>query len=146
MKNLSVGENIRRQRKKKGLTQKKLAEITKLNEVTIRSYEAGKYKPKIEALQKIADALEVSTDSLMNWNKEEENKRRVFYKAIEKLNSEDKEGNGDNYLNLFESILDTKKQLLISHYDNLNDIGKDKAIEQLELLAKIPEYKKENIQ
>lgn len=145
MKNLSVGENIRRQRKKKGLTQKKLAEITKLNEVTIRSYEAGKYKPKIEALQKIADALEVSTDSLMNWNKEDENKRRVFYKAIEKLNSEDKEGNGDNYLNLFESILDTKKQQLIAHYDNLNDIGKDKAIEQLELLAKIPEYKKENI-
>ena len=54
---MTVGENIRKFRKLQGLTQKKLAELSGLNEVTIRSYEAGKYKPKIETIKKIADAL-----------------------------------------------------------------------------------------
>jgi transcriptional regulator with XRE-family HTH domain len=63
---MTVGETIRRYRKAKGLTQKNLAEITQLNEVTIRSYEAGKYKPKIEQLQKISTALDVHISEFLD--------------------------------------------------------------------------------
>lgn len=53
----NTGKNIRSLRKKAGLTQKELAKKAGINEVTVRSYEAGKYAPKIETLKKLATAL-----------------------------------------------------------------------------------------
>lgn len=41
------------------MTQKELATLVGVNEVTIRSYEAEKYRPKIETIQKISSALGV---------------------------------------------------------------------------------------
>lgn len=61
---MTIGENIRKIRKQKGLAQKRLAELSGLNEVTIRSYELGKFKPKFETIQKIAKALDISTSEL----------------------------------------------------------------------------------
>ena len=61
---MALGQNIKKYRKEKKLTQKELASLAGVNEVTIRSYEAEKYRPKIETLQKIADALDVSIATL----------------------------------------------------------------------------------
>lgn len=58
---MSVGENIKKIRKEKGLTQKKLGELSGINEVQIRQYELGNANPKIETLEKIANALQVNT-------------------------------------------------------------------------------------
>lgn len=66
---MTVGEKIKLYRKKNGITQKRLAEMASLNEVTIRGYEAEKYKPKIENLQKIANALDVSISALAPINR-----------------------------------------------------------------------------
>lgn len=65
---MTIGEKIKALRKKNGLTQKKLGELSNLNEVTIRQYEAGKYKPKMENLQKLANALKVSISELVEGN------------------------------------------------------------------------------
>lgn len=64
---MTVGENIKRIRKEKGLTQKKLGELCepKINEVQIRQYELGKAKPKIETVDRIASALGVRVIDLM---------------------------------------------------------------------------------
>ena len=56
---MAIGEEIKRNRKRQGLTQKKLAELTGIAEITIRQYEAGKYAPKLEQVKKIAAALNV---------------------------------------------------------------------------------------
>lgn len=61
---MSIGENIKYYRKKKGLTQKQLAQMTGLAEITIRQYEAGKYEPKTENLYKIRKALDVNINQL----------------------------------------------------------------------------------
>ena len=61
-----VGENIRKFRKEKGFTQKKLGELSGINEVQIRQYELGKANPKIETIEKIASALGVNVLSLLN--------------------------------------------------------------------------------
>lgn len=61
---MSTGENIKYYRKKKGLTQKKLAELTGIAEITIRQYEAGKYEPKPLNLIKIKNALGVELNQL----------------------------------------------------------------------------------
>lgn len=63
---MNVGENIKKSRKKKGLTQKKLAELTGIAEITIRQYESGKYEPKRENLRKISEALDLKQYDLLD--------------------------------------------------------------------------------
>ena len=58
---MNTGEKIKFYRTEAGLSQKKLGELAGgINEVTIRKYEAGDRNPKIEQLQKIATALNIS--------------------------------------------------------------------------------------
>lgn len=54
----TFGERLKTIRKEKGFTQKSLAKETGLAEITIRQYETGRYKPKDEALEKLANVLE----------------------------------------------------------------------------------------
>ena len=56
---MTVGENIKRIRKERKLTQKQLGELCEpqISESTIRKYELGILKPKIETLKKISSAL-----------------------------------------------------------------------------------------
>lgn len=56
---MTIGETIKSLRKSKGITQKRLAELTGLATITIQGYEAEKYKPKYEQLKKLSDALNV---------------------------------------------------------------------------------------
>lgn len=57
---MTIGENIKRIRTQKGLTQKELGKLSGINEVQIRRYEIEKAIPQIETLTKIATALNVS--------------------------------------------------------------------------------------
>lgn len=61
----STGQIIKTLRKKHKLTQDQLAEAIGSNRVTIASYEAGKYRPSSEAVLKIADVFNVSTDYIL---------------------------------------------------------------------------------
>ena len=61
---MSVGENIKRIRKEKGLTQKQLGELCGLADSAIRRYENGGANPKIETKKKIANALEVPVEDI----------------------------------------------------------------------------------
>ena len=60
-----TGGKIRDLRKERGLNQDQLAELANLNRVTIAKYESGRVEPGAQALARIADALEVSTDVLL---------------------------------------------------------------------------------
>jgi len=61
---MNIGSNIKAIRKKKGITQKALADKTGLSVNAIQSYEYGSYSPKFDTLLKIADALQVQPDEL----------------------------------------------------------------------------------
>lgn len=54
---MSAGDNIKKIRKQKGLTQKQLGELCGLADSAIRRYENGRANPKYETKKKIADAL-----------------------------------------------------------------------------------------
>lgn len=56
---MTVGENIKRIRKERKLTQKQLGELCEpqISESTIRKYELGILKPKIETLKKYLPLL-----------------------------------------------------------------------------------------
>lgn len=63
--NNDVGNKIRTLRKAKSLTQQELADAAGFNVQTIRSYEAGKYRPKMETLSKLASALDCTIFDLL---------------------------------------------------------------------------------
>lgn len=63
---MTVGENIRRIRKERGLTQKQLGELVDASEAYIRAYESGRRNPKPSSLEKIANALAVNPEVLEN--------------------------------------------------------------------------------
>lgn len=67
---MSVGENIRRYRKSRGMTQAQLAEAVGLTEGAVRHYESGIRAAKPELLGFIADTLGVSVNALKDYGVE----------------------------------------------------------------------------
>ena len=67
---MSVGENIRRYRKLRGMTQAQLAEAVGLTEGAVRHYESGIRAVKPELLGSIADTLGVSVNALKDYGVE----------------------------------------------------------------------------
>ena len=124
----NAGELIKKARKNKGLTQKQLAEKSKLATVTIQQYERNLREPRLENIIKIAHALNIPPESLFAGT-------RIGITSEfdrEKL----------DYLNpgIFSKGNIRHMSELLSQ---LNFTGQEKAIEQIELLTKIPEYRKD---
>lgn len=63
---MSVGEKIKTIRKKKGITAKNLAQEIGVSDTYMSAYENGNRNPKEDTLDKIADALGVHPDALMD--------------------------------------------------------------------------------
>ena len=63
---MTIGENIRRIRQERHLTQKQLGEMVGASEAYIRAYESGRRNPKPSSLEKIAEALAVNPEVLAN--------------------------------------------------------------------------------
>ena len=62
-----LGARIREQRKKKSITQEKLAETLGIDQKHMSRIELGKSYPSLDRLTMIADALEVSLPSLFEF-------------------------------------------------------------------------------
>ena len=61
-----IAENIKKYRKKKGITQDKLSKIADITYNTIIKIESGATRnPRVETLKQIADALDVGVDDLI---------------------------------------------------------------------------------
>lgn len=63
-----IGQAIKENRIKKGMTQADLADKVGLATITIRQYENGTREPKLEVLRKIALSLGVSIYSLVDFD------------------------------------------------------------------------------
>ncbi len=162
----TVGDRIRFYRKQanngNGITQKELGEACGMYESQIRKYELGKANPKIETLQKIADSLQVSIADLApellgirSINDEVIHNMELLLKQLPEMDLPDevKEMHRQTAINEIEKrqeelermnlffISDAKQRKLLTDFSSLNDNGKRKAVEQVELLTKIPEYK-----
>lgn len=74
---LSIGENIKMYRNKKGLTQPELGKLIHKSESSIRKYESGNVTPSIDILNKLADELGVSINDLVEDTKIEINGKPI---------------------------------------------------------------------
>lgn len=77
--NSKIGENIRRVRIRKGMSQKELAEKAGMTNVLLNNYEHGMRNPKAETLKKLADALGVSPEVLSGEEMTEKQAKKRLY-------------------------------------------------------------------
>lgn len=108
--------NLKKIRIERGITQKKLADALHVSQNAVFNWENGKREPALEMIKKIADALEVDPFTLYSF---------------------------DMASKVLETGINQKENKLLNNYRQLNDAGQEKAIDQVELLTKIPEYRKE---
>lgn len=162
---MTTGENIKRIRMEKGYTQKQLAEKCEMYESQIRKYELNKANPKIETLEKIANALDCKVSDIREFDGSirvkitpesiEYDRLIRKHKANENLTEEERQWlinyiEANNFKDTFERLKEVGQNVLESlnycrlqnAYETLNKDGQEKVIEHAELIAKIPEYQK----
>lgn len=67
MKNIAVGEKIKELRKRNGISQELLAEKAGVSTRTVQRIENGATQPTGDSIQKLAVALAVTPNELMDW-------------------------------------------------------------------------------
>lgn len=129
---MNFGENLKMVRKEKGLSQRALGEKLGITQQTVAQFEKLEFPPKYETLKRIVDALDTSFSEL-----------RVLSTPQELL-LKNQEYFSDDISEWIKKFWDHKSVKMLDSFDKLNDTGQDKAIEQVELLTKIPEYQKKD--
>ena len=126
-------EKIKNSRLQAGLTQKELAKRLGTSQQNIAQYESGKRIPKIETLQKIANALNVSVNELRSDNEI----------MLEKLN-EDISAAMDSFkqeITFLNYLLSLGYEYIDTFYDN--EYGYDRCIHVIKDDIEIPLTKDE---
>ena len=59
-----IGMRVAEERRKRGLTQQQLADMTGMKQANIARIEAGKYSVRFDTLQAIAEAMDMKVDLL----------------------------------------------------------------------------------
>lgn len=155
---MAFKDRLRAARKRAGLTQLDIAKKIGLqNAQSYAQYEQGRRKPKQDTLNKIAEALHLSYGYTPNGEP-------YFYCFVDTVYqpeyAENEKFNEFQYNDALSSAPSDqmqqptpelkkgeKESIFLNKMDalgqKLNDKGQDKAIEQVELLTKIPEYRKD---
>jgi HTH-type transcriptional regulator, cell division transcriptional repressor len=86
-----VGTAIAEQRRARGLTQAKLAEMIDLEQEAISRWERGTRVPTLHRLQQLSDALECSVDQLLQrGSKRPDDQMAMIADALEGLDSDER--------------------------------------------------------
>jgi len=106
---MSIGENIKKYRKKKKITQKQLAEKIGKTERTIRGYEAGVTIPSTALAEEIAKALGITFyDLTFSVNQRLSEFELEYFKNSDKLESEQ--------IEVFSYVLDFMRNKYFAEY------------------------------
>ncbi len=136
---MNIGNNIRNIRKQKNMTLQQLADILRCSQQNISQYESGKRIPKLKTVQKIANALNVNINDLLESPLDDS----PLYKALKNTNLSDYDI-GKDFINVqLSKQVDDWEQIdieLIKIFKQLNEDGKAVAIERVEELTEIPRY------
>ena len=127
MNESNIGRNIKTVRKSRGFTQEKLSNKLGVSIMTIRRWESGSRIPKFNTVEKIADALGITTDQLINPSYE--------FKAPPTGQSNNKEV-------MKQWIEKKEREKLLKNFGSVSLSGKQKIVEYSELIASHPDYKK----
>lgn len=117
---MTTGERIKKRRIKQGLTQNELGKLIGTSQQMIAQYENSLRKPKLETLEKIAQALDITAAELSD---------ATIFSDISFNLSIDKDKNPSRGLSIINQC-----------YYKLNKIGKQEAIKRVSELTEIRKY------
>lgn len=109
----NFAENLKRARKAASLTQKEVAEKIGVSKATYSLYEAGKRRPVIAGIKKLADVLDVTADELLGLPQTD-----------------------------YVSFITAEDKLLVESYHSLNADGQRRLMQYAAELMDIMKYKK----
>ena len=122
-----TGDMIRKYRTEKCKKQNKLCELCGIADSNIRKYESGNQNPKIETLQKIADALDIPVNRLL----------------AGKIISRDELKEKLSEYGLTHLVPDTEEErTVLENCKKLNETGKKEAAKRVEELTHLEKYTK----
>ena len=78
MKNIDLAKKIKELRARKGFSQDELAETAKINLRTVQRIESGETEPRGDTLKRIALALDVTPDEMIDWTEQEDTNFLMF--------------------------------------------------------------------
>ena len=115
---MSFSKNLKKMRKKRGLTQKELADLVGIKRSTVAGYESKDQEPSYEILKKISDTLKCSIDTLLKFNGDNAVKEKALLKKItinkdlEKLldNLKDMDSKEINFYRKLIEFIETEKK------------------------------------
>ena len=90
--NLKLGENVKKMRKERGLTQEGLADALGVTNGAVYKWESNQSVPELEMIVKLADLFDVSLDVLLGYEKINKNKELLIQNIYMKLNTKDRSG------------------------------------------------------
>ena len=157
---MALGTNLKEILKQRNMSIKDLSKKTGISLNTLYSITKRDGRmARFDIIKKICETLEVTESELLGFDVkpedyETENKRQNLRVYEVHRNSDERnglittKGTPQDLVRLFsgfdkivENTIDSLRYEYLSNFDKLNDKGKEKAIEQVELLTKIPEYK-----
>ena len=125
---MTTGEKIREQRKKRGLTQSKLAKAIGVDRVTVTKYENGSINPPILKIDLIAKELNCDIVDLLFDVPESFETPEVFDAQMNELKAEG------------EKSLSEYMQKLSSPVSNLNKLGRVTLLDIAEMMSRHEKY------
>lgn len=141
---MDIGEKIKAHRKRVGLSQKELGQKLNVSQQHIAQYESGKRTPKLDTIQKIATALNISVNDLLESPLDDS----PLYQVLKNVDYSDSPVSR-NFINAQLTVqVHDWQQIdieLVKTFKKLNEDGKAVAVERIEELTEIPRYtQKEN--
>ena len=143
---IDFGENIRKQRLKKGMTQSTLAAFLGVSDITVSRYETGQRKPDTETLFKIAEILNIpwsylifgepTNDEITHTNDSNEDYKKISLTLFGDSPDDEHDSNKAQYD-------DADRETLNRNYDKVNTDGKKKILSYSDDIASNPKYTKE---
>lgn len=119
-----TSDKLKKIRASKNLSQKQLASLANISEISIRKYEAGQRIPKIETISKLANALDVTVNDLLSDS-------TIAFNELGQQIQELQDSWATRYLDETE---------IIKCYRLLNNVGQQEAKKRISELTEIPKY------
>ena len=126
---MRFGEKLKKIRIEQGLSQREVGERLNVSQQTIAQYERAAFPPKAKTMDRLANALGISSREFWIKTSADPVREETMMKEIDKLTPGD--------------IFSLNEAIIIPLIKELNDKGLSKAYNYIFDLTKIPEYTKD---
>ena len=138
----TMGERIKKYRKKKKYTQQQLADLLQVSVMTVRRFEANEREPKMEMVENLASVLGVSKIELIFGSPSEAG--RAALNGFSENLSDNLHDLAERGLEIIQDQYANTPEFIVQYWERLNTVGRIEATKRTKQMYDSPEYKKDD--